>query len=117
MILGVLAMIVANAATVLGARSLLGLIRVGKSSTDFVLFLLLRLLLISGVVLLAGVAHVLTATGIGLAGIASLAFLLARGAHHGLLRPRLPAWDRWLIVAVGLVALRLLLQVWFFAPY
>src|SRR5439155_312253 len=48
MILGVLAMIVANAATVLGARSLLGLIRVGKRSTDFVLFLLLRLLLISG---------------------------------------------------------------------
>ncbi len=117
MILGFLAMIVANAATVLGARSLLRYVRVGRPAPDFVLFLLLRFLLISTVVLAAGAARVLNPAVLGLAGAAALAALVARGRHRGLLPLARPEWDRWMIVALAVLALRLLLQVWFFAPY
>jgi hypothetical protein len=116
MILGALAMIVANAATLLGAHHLLSFIKAGKPSVDLVLLLLLRLLLISIVVLVAGAAHALTPAGLGLAGAAFGALLVALGAHRNLLRPVLPSWDRWLMVVAALVGLRLLLQVWFFAP-
>jgi hypothetical protein len=117
MILGFLAMIVANAATVLGARSLLRFVRVGRPATDAVLFLLLRFLLISAAVLVAGAARGLNPTVLGLAGAVALAALVARGQHRGLLPIERPAWDRWIVAAVALLALRLLLQAWFFAPY
>jgi hypothetical protein len=116
MILGALAMIVANAATILGAGHLLKFIKTGRPSLDAVLFMLLRLLLISAAVLAAGAARVLTPTGLGLAGAAIGALLVAFGAHRHLPRSALPSWDRWLIAVAGLVALRLLLQVWFYAP-
>jgi hypothetical protein len=117
MILGFLAMLVANAATILGARSLLRLVRIGKASTDVVLFLLLRFVLISAAVLIAGAAHGLTPGVLGLAGLAALAALVARGAHRGLVPVHPLNWDRWVLAAFALLALRLLLQVWFFAPY
>ncbi len=117
MILGALAMLAANGAVALGARMLLPRIAVGRPATDFVLFLLLRLLLLSAVVLLAGWAGGLTATVLGIAGVAALALFLALGAHRGLRRPDLEGWDRWLIGLAAIVAVRLLLQVWFLAPY
>jgi len=117
MILGLLAMIVANAATVLGARSLLRFVKVGRPATDFVLFLLLRFLLISTVVLAAGAARGRNPAVRGLAGAAALAGLVARGQHRGLLPLARPAWDLWVFAALAVLALRLLLQVWFFAPY
>jgi hypothetical protein len=116
MILGLLAMIVANAAAALAARSLLERVRVGRPSTDLLLFLTLRLLLISAVVLVAGAARLLTPPTLGLAGAAVLAALLARGAPRGLLPASRSAWDRWVIAAAAVVAVRLLLQVWFLAP-
>jgi hypothetical protein len=117
MILGFLAMLVANLATALGARSLLGFVKTGRASTDFVLFMLLRFLLISAGVLAAGAAHVLTPAFLGFAGAAALAAMLLHGAHRGLFPLARPAWEAWVGVAVALVGLRLLLQVWFFAPY
>lgn len=117
MILGALAMIVAHAAAALGARAALERVRVGRPATDFVLFLLLRLLIVSAVVLVAGAAGGLNALVLGVVGAAALALLAARGAHRGLRRPDLEGWDRWLIVLASLVALRLLVQVWFFSPY
>lgn len=117
MILGAIAMIAANAAAILGANSLLKFVRVGRPATDFVLFLLLRLLLISSVVLIVGAAGGLSALVLGLAGAVALGLLLARGAHRGLRRPRLEGGERWILVLAALVALRLLLQVWFFSPY
>src|SRR6185436_10571518 len=53
----------------------------------------------------------------GAAGVAALAVLLARGAHKGLLPPARPEWPRWVAVVAALLALRLLIQVWFFAPH
>jgi hypothetical protein len=117
MILGVLAMIAANGAVALGARLLLARIAVGRPAVDVVLFLLLRLLLISAAVLIAGSAGGLTAPVLGIAGAAALALLFALGAHRGLRRPSLEGWDRWVIVLAALVAVRLLLQVWFLAPF
>lgn len=116
MILGVLALLVSNAATVLGARSILRSVRTGKPAADFVLLLLIRLLLISVIILLAGAARQLNAVALGLAGAAAFGVLVARGGHRGMLRPPPRLWDRWLMVAGGLIALRLLMQVWYFAP-
>jgi len=116
MIPGLLAMGVANAAALLGARVLLERIRTGKPSADFTLFLLVRLLLISGIVLAAGEAGMLTPLAMGSVGAASLALLLACGAHRGL--PAIP-WRRWGaggLLLGSVLLLRLLAQVWLFAP-
>lgn len=117
MILGALGMIAANAATLLGARALLDRVKTGTPSADFVLFLLLRFLLISAAVILAGLAHALTPWVLGLAGAVALGLLCARGAHRSLPRPTSLPWNRWLVGFAALILLRLLLQVWFFAPY
>ncbi|RPH35294.1 MAG: hypothetical protein EHM91_17415, partial [Planctomycetota bacterium] len=117
MILGALAMIAANVASALGARMLLSRVAVGRQAVDFVLFLLLRLLLLSAVVLVAGSAGGLTAGVLGITGAAAIALLLALGAHRGLRRPDMEGWDRWVLVLGALVAVRLLIQVWFLAPY
>jgi hypothetical protein len=117
MILGVLGMIAANAATILGARRLLEPIRTHKPSVDFLLFLLLRTLLISGAVLIAGTLHLLTPPALGIAGVLALALLLALGTGRLLPRPDPLPWKGWLIAAAALLLLKLLLQVWFFAPY
>lgn len=117
MILGLLAMLVANGAAILGARALLARLKVGKPAVDAVLFLLLRLVLISAAVLAAGAARALGPIPLGLAGAAAGAILVARGMHRGLLPVVRPAWDRWIIAAFAIVGLRLLLQTWFLAPY
>jgi len=117
MILGFFAMVAANAAAILGARGLLSFVKVGKPSIDAVLFLLLRLLLISATVGIAGAVGGLTPLVLGLAGVAALALFVARGAHRGLAPAARPSCDRWVVVVMAVVALRLLLQVWFFAPY
>lgn len=117
MILGLLAMLVANGAAILAARGLLERVKVGKPAVDALLFLLLRLLLISAAVLAAGAARALGPIPLGLAGAAVGAALVARGVHRGLVPAVRPGWDRWIIAAFAIVALRLLLQTWFLAPY
>lgn len=117
MMLGVLGMLVANAATVLGASRLLERVRTGKPAVDFLLFLLLRALLISAAVLVAGLTQSLTPLGLGLAGAAALAALLASRTHPPLPRPGPPPWNRWLVLAATALVVKLLIQVWFFAPY
>jgi hypothetical protein len=117
MILGALALVVANAAAFLGAQALLEKIRSGKPSIDFVLFLLLRLLIVSAVVLVAGLLHLLTPIALGIAGIVVLAAFVALGRHRGFPPFRWPDAGRTWTVLIVVIALRLLLQVWFFAPY
>jgi len=117
MIAGSFALIVCNAAVLLGARRLLEEIRTGKPAVDFVLFLLLRTFLVSAVVLAAGLSHLLAPLPLGTAGAAALALLLYRGTHR-LPFPRDPTpWNPILVAAAGLLALKALGQVWFFAPY
>src|SRR6185436_7230100 len=116
MILGALAMVVANGATLLGARAILARIGTGRPAPDAVLFLVLRLLLISAAVVLAGLTRTLHPWGLGLAGTAACAVLLARGAHRNLPRILPFPWSPWLTAVAALVLVRVLLQVWFFAP-
>lgn len=117
MIPGLIAMLVANAAALLGAHALLQRVRTGKPPADLVLFLVIHLLLISVAVILAGATGLLRPLPLGAAGAAVLALLVARGEHRQLPRPE---WRRCSVPAllfIGLLALRLLLQVWFLAPY
>lgn len=116
-ILGLVALILANGAVCLGAHAILEKVRSGKPGVDAVLFLLLRLLLISAVVLAAGVGRLLSPLWLGLAGLVALGGLAASGAHRRLPRPSAAGIDRWILVVAGVVGLRLLLQVWFSAPY
>jgi hypothetical protein len=117
MILGTLEMLVANAAALLGAQAILDRLRTGKPSVDLVLLLLLRLFLISATIIIAGLAHFLNPQILGAAGLMTTALLAYRGVHR-----RLPRWNAsecglgWTLLA-GAIAVRLLAQVWFFAPY
>ncbi len=117
MIVGALLLVVANAAVFLGARVLLEKVQTGRGDVDFLAFLLLRLLLISAVVLCAGTFGLLTSAVLGSAGVAALLLLLFAGGSRHLRLPRLPefGWPLW--SAVGVVAIRLAAQAWFFVPY
>jgi hypothetical protein len=117
MIAGAAGMLAANAAVLLGAQALVRRVGVGTPSADAVLFLLLRVLLISAVVVAAGVLHLLTPAALGIGGLVGTGILIAAGEHR-----RIPRF-RWADAGLGwaalgiVVALRLLAQVWFFAPY
>jgi len=113
---GLLGMAAANAATLLAANELLRRIRTDVAAVDFVLFLLLRFTLISLVTLLALGTGFFTSGAMGLLGAVGLAALLAAGAHRRLPRLCLPDVHPLLLAAAALLALRLLLQVWIFAP-
>jgi hypothetical protein len=113
---GLLGMAAANAATLLFAHELLRQVRTDVPAVDLVLFLLLRFALVSLVTLLALATGMFTSAAMGLLGAAGLAALLAAGAHRRLPRFRLPKTHPLLLAAAALVTLRLLLQVWFFAP-
>ncbi len=114
MIVGLGALLAGNAAALLGARLLLRRCRTGSGSTDALLFVLIRLALLSIAVLLAGLTRTLTAPALGIASLLALAGLLAAGAHRGLRLPARIGPAGWLALAV---LARLLLQVWFFAPH
>lgn len=117
MILGLASLAAANAAVFLAARALVGRFGTGSPHVDLVLLLAARLGLISLAMLAAGVAGVLTPWALGAAGLlVTIALLLLRK------RVPSPAWPRMdgekiFMALLGLVGLRLLLQVWFFAPY
>ncbi len=117
MILGIFWFLVANAAALLGAWALLDRVRTRVPSADLVLFLLFRLALISGAVILAGLAGTLTALGLGIMGTAALGVLLAAGAHRTLRKPSLPEVGLFSGILAALVAARLLAQVWYFTPH
>jgi hypothetical protein len=116
-ILGALGMLAANAAVVLGAREILLRASTGRPHLDAILFFVLRFALISGVVLLAGVTRTLTSIPLGAAGALALAALLACRLHRGSTGIRLPDMGRPLLVLSGVILLRLVAQVWFFAPH
>ncbi|MBV8880185.1 MAG: hypothetical protein JO332_09495 [Planctomycetaceae bacterium] len=117
MIPGVAALLVANGAVLLAARRLLEPLKTGKPAVDVLLFLLLRTLLISSVVLAAGFARILTPLGMGLVGGVGFGILVILKRPRPV-RPPLPLpWHPWLIAAAILVLLKLLVQVWIFAPY
>jgi hypothetical protein len=116
-IAGVLLLLAGQLALFLGAHELLRRVRTGDAALDLLIFLILRLLLLSGAVLLAGLSGTLTRWGLGTAALTALAALLAGGAQRRVERPSLPRLDAWMLWLAGAVALRYLLQAWFFAPH
>lgn len=110
-------MLAANAAVFLGAHAILRRAATGNGAVDLVFFLLLRLTLVSAVVLVAGWTHQLTPAVLGIAGVAALAFLVFKREHRALRRPEVPNFGKVLPILALVVLVRLLLQVWFFAPY
>lgn len=118
MILGLIAMLVANAATVVAARAALDRIRTNRPHVDALLFVLLRLILISAIVLVAGLAWLIRP--IGLLGLSLVPLIWLRPTTPLTLPPiRAPRGaGEWLLVtACTLVIVKLLLQAWFFVPY
>ena len=116
-ILGFFWLLVGNGASLLGAHAILRRIRTGQGPADAVLFLLIRLTLISASVIAAGLTMTLTSTGLGVLGAIALIGLVAFGAHRKLPRFSLPNMHPVLLVFGGIILLRLLLQAWFFAPH
>jgi hypothetical protein len=114
---GIFFLVIGNAAVLLGAHELLRRVRTGDAPADFVAFLVLRLLLVSAAVLIAGLSGALSRWGLGIAAALALAGLLLSGAHRRLERPRLPRPDAWMLWLAFAVLVRLFLQVWFFAPH
>jgi hypothetical protein len=110
-------MAAANAAVLLAAHSLVQRLGTGRPIVDTVLFLLVRILLISALVLLAGLSGTLTPAALGITGTVLLAVLLALKEHRLLRRPPLPLLGPATGVFTALVLARVLVQVWYFAPY
>jgi hypothetical protein len=117
MILGLLWMIVANAAAILGAKAVLGFLRTGRADVDFLVLLLLRIAAITVAILVAGVAGGLQNWILGLIGLAGLAALIAGKHHRGWPAPPVAGVCRPLLAIAAVLVARALLQVWIFAPH
>ncbi|HVE39272.1 MAG TPA: hypothetical protein VNM14_05245 [Planctomycetota bacterium] len=117
MLLGAFGMLVANAAACLGSWAVLRRLRSDASPLDPLLFLLVRLVIVSATVLGFGAAGILDGRVIGVAGAIALAGLAATGELRALPRMAISGVPRWVWIGVAFLALRLLAQVWFFAPY
>ncbi|MCI0658126.1 MAG: hypothetical protein L0170_13830, partial [Acidobacteria bacterium] len=117
MILGMLWLLLANAAVLLGAALILRRTSTGQKEVDLAQLLIIRFVLISAVSILAGLTGMLSGACLGIAGAICLAIILARGGYRHI--QVLPSFagikGLWWIAAV--VAIRLLLQVWFFSPH
>jgi hypothetical protein len=120
LIAGLCFLLISNAASLLAASAVSSRLRTGKLSVDLLLTLVIRLLLISALILVAGVCRCLTSAHLGIACLAALLGLFGMKAHRhlgtlsGLSIPR----QAWIVLAIGgLVLLRALAQAWFFAPY
>jgi hypothetical protein len=118
MILGLLWMGVANAAVLLAARAALRRVETGRPALDLVLFLLLRFSFIMALVLAAGLGGFLTPAGLGLPCALLLGLLLLRGERFDApWKAEIPrAYPRLAIGIAAFIAVRSLLQVWFYVP-
>jgi hypothetical protein len=117
-IVGFVALVVANGAALLGAWAILERFRTGNGTLDLLVLLLLRLAILSAAVLIAGVAGALSALPLGLAAAAALLGLAWAGVHRRALSAiRSAPVDRILLGGAAILLARLLLQVWFFSPH
>ena len=116
MIEGLLWMALAHGALLLSSHAVLRRIRTETPLLNGVLFVLLHLLLVSGVVLVAGLTGLLRPRPLGIFGAVLLAALLILREHREIRLPSKPDVGRATAALALLIGLRLLLQVWFFAP-
>ncbi|HEX7900567.1 MAG TPA: hypothetical protein VF950_22570 [Planctomycetota bacterium] len=112
MILGLAGMLVANAAVLACAREAVRRWGTRQGHLDVLLFFVARFLLISLVVIAAGTTGTFNGFWLSAAGVVALAILRPRVS-----KPRVPFWGYIWTCAAAIVLLRLLLQVWFFAPH
>jgi len=117
MLIGILSLVLGNVASILAARSLLRLCPSGQPHVDVVLFLILRLAVLSGAVLVAGLSSILNRYALGLAATAATGLFLAFSANRVMPKIRFPAWAWPIWLALTVLCLRVLAQVWFLAPY
>lgn len=113
----VLLLLLANATSVLGAHELVRRVKTGTPCVDFIAFLLVRILLISAVVLLAGVTCTLSLLPLGICIGITLALLLGLRAHRQVPLFQLPPLSRMTLAVAFVLLVRLALQVWFFTPH
>jgi hypothetical protein len=115
--LRLLLLVTANVASLLAASELVRRLNADKAPAAWLHVLVVRLALISTLVLGLGLARCLSAAVVGALAIVALFLLLGFGAHRRLPGLRVADVPRvWLLVC-GVVAARLLLQVWFFSPH
>ena len=117
MIAGLFWMAAAHSSALLGTHALWRKVRTEDRPLDALLFLVLHVLLQSAAVLAAGLCGALSARALGGAGLVVLAGLLLAGEHRRVRLPEKPDLGRGTSVLLGLLSLRMLLQVWFFAPH
>ena len=115
--MGLVWMLVANAAAALGARALLRKVATPDDAVNLLAALVIHLVIVSVAVLAAGLAGALRADVLGLAGLAVLAILLATGETRKPsppVRPRLGKAAAWTLAAI---AAALGAQVWLMSPF
>jgi hypothetical protein len=116
-IAGLCGFVLANVAAVVLAQALLARCRTGDRGLDFVIFLILRLAVMSAAILGATAAGILTPAGVaiplGVAAVGAMALRLPREPHPW----RLEGWTALDTALAALVGTRLLAQVWFFSPH
>jgi hypothetical protein len=115
-IAGILCLVAANVAVAEASRRLLSRVATGRPHADALIFLLIRLTLISAIVLVAGLTWLIGPFGLLALSAAALALSVFSSPPIAF---RIPRWTvGWLLGAAALmVVVRLLLQIWFFAPY
>ncbi len=112
MIWGLISMIAANAAVVLGAWATAKKVAIGRPWLDAAVFWAIRLTFLSSITIAAGFAGILGPTALGVGGLLVSCALLRRGVVRWT-KPRLS----WAWIPLGLVLARLVAQVWVFSPY
>lgn len=111
------ALLLANGAAAVGAGALLLRVCPERRHTDLVVFQLFRLLIISVVVILAGLTRTLTPAWICVASILFLGGIFVRGIAGSVRAPETPRFGRLAFAFAILVGVRLLFQAWYFAPH
>ena len=109
-------LILANGAVLFASRNLHRRIETGNTAVDMVLFLLIRLMVISGLVLAAGATHLLCAEWLAVLAMALAGLTLVRGRGDAA-KFRPPDVGTLILVAGAAIALKLLVQVWLFPPH
>ncbi|MBV8880657.1 MAG: hypothetical protein JO332_11865 [Planctomycetaceae bacterium] len=116
MLEGLVWMVLGNAGLLLAAHAACRRLRTGRPALDGLLFVLVHLVLISVAVLAAGVGGFLTPRGLGIPATGLLALLVLAGEQKTLPRPTRPDAGLAVLILSGLLAARLVLQVWFLSP-
>jgi len=117
MILGLFGFLTANAAVLLATHALVMRMGPNPQAVRALVFLLVRLLIISAIVIVAGLTYSLKSNHLGIAAAIVLGLMLVRRMHRGLKAPTFAEVGLVSCIFASVVLARLLAQAWFFSPY